>query len=342
MTCTTTNRINSQPSMIVGGNNSPPITPAVADIGAIAFPPLRNAANLPALRAHILNVASETELAEFLIANNAYPPANQIVWKRDKFSQSLTEILKYAALALIDGEQRRRERLITVTARVMAVNVISTRDGGVFYKLVLASHEFPEAVCSQLPRDLIAGQKVTITGDVKNYRGMSQLNFDDGGLEIIDTIPISCRGLWERWVASAPGVGEPRFVIDANISAITCQKAEAGWKSFRISVAGEQARFGSAAGYVGFPLSEGQRIRLWGTPGVYNGKPQLVIRHAEPLAFEYDNGELRAFIGAGGTKNHFNRLFEIYGADFPRSTRRIPTFSRRCFLARARRRVPRF
>ena len=53
--------------------------------------------------------------------------------------------------------------------------------------------------------------------------------------------------------------------------------------------------FESASGEIPFDVHDGQRLRLRGFKGVYNGKPQLLVVQAEPLPVEYADDRRRIF-----------------------------------------------
>jgi exodeoxyribonuclease V alpha subunit len=182
----TTDRIKIQQSTIVGGDNFPSIAPTTADIGAIAFSPLRNTADLSVLRDHILNVASEAAITEFLNINHAYPPAGQIVWKQEKFSFPLIKILELAAIALIDGEQRRRERRAKLTRIEATVARILHRGDNGFTVLKINAGGFKTAV-GGISSELIieAGARVAIWGKLGKRNGEPQLKFYDGDIELL-------------------------------------------------------------------------------------------------------------------------------------------------------------
>ena len=90
------------------------------------------------------------------------------------------------------------------------------------------------------------------------------------------------------------------------------QNAGRTWKAFKISAGGYE----SASGEIPFDVHDGQRLRLRGFKGVYNGKPQLLVVHAEPLPVEYADDRRRIFGQNKIPARYFDDLVATLGSDF--------------------------
>jgi hypothetical protein len=322
MTIRNTASIASQPPFAdllanensVGGDNADIGSPK--SVQALPVLPLRDVADadLPGALARAKE-ANELELVEFLKAHGKRLTLDELERRQAALKCSLKELLSRLAIKMIFDEIQFRASLVSIVTHVLSHHEVTDYDGETSNVLILTNDEYPEATCPALPPDLMHGQEVAIVGIPTKRRDTPQLAFEAGGLKIVEPTPVSRAALAEQWMSRAPAGTKPRRAFDAIITGIPYRNAS--WKALRISGAGEHAAIVSASGYIGFPIGEGDRVRLWGFLGDYNGKPALIVHHAEPLSVAYDDGELRVFVDAGGTKDHFNRLFALYGSEFP-------------------------
>ncbi len=199
----------------------------------------------------------------------------------------------------LNSDYRQRPDLIEADLNILAARLQPRRNGlGCFTVLTVAQPEYREAVCysERLPFAIAAGQKLRVLGRRGEYQGKPQIIFKPSDIRLV----------------SEAADNSDLIAIDATVARISVQKPDRAWKAFRISCAG----FESAAGDIAFDIHDGQRLRLRGFRGVYMGKPQLLVIHAEPLGVEFADDRRRIFTQSKIPPRYFDGLFATLGPDF--------------------------
>ncbi len=150
---------------------------------------------------------------------------------------------------------------------------------------------------AQLPFAVGAGQKVRVLGKRGEYHGKPQIIFRPGDIQLV----------------FEPADNPDLVSIDVTVGRVSVQNAGRTWKAFKISAGGYE----SASGEIPFDVHDGQRLRLRGFEGVYNGKPQLLVVQAEPLPVEYADDRRRIFGQNKIPARYFDDLVAAFGSDFP-------------------------
>ena len=197
------------------------------------------------------------------------------------------------------SDYRQHTDPIEADLNILAARLQARRNGsGSFTVLTVAQSEYQEAVCysEQLPFAIAAGQKVRVSGRRVEYQGKPQIIFQPRDIKLI----------------SEAADNSDLISIDATVARISVQSPNRAWKAFRISCGG----FESAAGDIAFAIHDGQRLRLRGFRGVYLGKPQLLVVHAEPLGVEYVDDRRRIYTQKKIPRRYFDRLIAALGEDF--------------------------
>ena len=198
----------------------------------------------------------------------------------------------------LNSRYNQRPDLIEAHLNILAARLKPRRNGpGCFSVLTVADSEYQEAVCysAQLPFAVVAGQKVRVLGRRGEYRGKPQIIFQARDIQLV----------------SEAAVNSDLMSIDVTVGRISVQKpaTEHGKRSgYRVG------GYESAAGDIAFDIHDGQRLRLRGFKGAYNGRPQLLVIHAEPLA-----RTTWTIVAASSHRTKFRRAISI--ALSPRSDR---------------------
>jgi hypothetical protein len=192
-----------------------------------------------------------------------------------------------------------RFRLIEADVDIVAIHLKARRDGsGNFTALIVVHPEFREAVCfsRDFPFAPSAGQKIRLRGRPTDYQGKRQIIFVPRDITLL-----------------AQAADNPNLIsIDATVGRVSAQSSERAWKAFSVSSGGYE----SASGDIPFGIHDGQRLRLKGFPGVYRGKPQLLVTHAVPLDPLYADDRRRIFTQNKIPSRYVDDLAAALGADF--------------------------
>ena len=179
------------------------------------------------------------------------------------------------------------------------MHVRARRDGSLHVTALTVAHpEFREAVCfsGEFPFAPAPGQKVRLRGRPSDYKGKRQIIFEPRDITLLTQ------------AADNPDL----ISIDATVGRVSAQSSDRAWKAFRISSGGYE----SASGDIPFGIHDGQRLRLKGFPGVYRGKPQLLVTHAVPLDPLYADDRRRIFTQNKIPPRYVDGLAAALGSDF--------------------------
>ena len=200
----------------------------------------------------------------------------------------------------LNSGYNQRPDLIEANLDILAARLKPRRNGsGCFSVLTVAHSEYREAVCfsEQLPFAVAAGQKVRVLGRRAVYEGQPQIIFQARDIQLV----------------FEPADNLDLVTVDATVGRISMQSPGRTWKAFRIS---------SAAVTKAHPATSpstfmtGQRLRLHGFKGAYNGKPQLLVTHAEPLDPDYADDRRRIFTQHKIPPRYVDDLVAALGSDF--------------------------